>query len=1193
MRTPILTGFVSAALGAMLCTTLCAAEALDAWHQKAAEIRVLSENDFARAEGEARQLQAQLSVNAPAADRVLALNLLARAEIYLAQTDLAAQHIQQAMELARLHNDKVGQIEADLNIALNAVNQGQIDAMIAAVNQSMSLLDGIDRPELLGEAMLRAAMMYLRLGQIDDSIAVSVREMDIARRSGNPLALAYAHQGLAISFDQSFRYREAFEHYSQMRDQGRLAHSKILEADGILGMGEVSVGLGELSKGEQSIREAIAIYRQLGGPFFVDRALFLLSRELIRQKRYVDSQAILNELVASYEQHSNRIGLWWTLISRSENYQLMGQLAAAKKDAARAYELAGKIGLPVYMSGSVRRLSAVAAGTDDFKQAYQYDMEARDITAKIEREKNSDRIIELANRYENAATQRHIDELIRHNEQQAIQQRWLLTMLGGSIVILIGSVYFLRRLRRANHMLAVANVQLRQSQNETNLLNETLELRVDERTVQLQQSRNLLVESQRIAHVGSWKMNLVNNVLTWSDEIYRIFEIDPQQFGASYEAFLNTVHPDDRMMVDDVYKKSLESREHFETDHRLLLPDGRIKYVHERCETLFGDDGKALRSLGTVQDITERKQAEEELRRVYEFTDRLINTIPDPVFVKDRQHKWLRLNDAFCTFIGYPREELIGKSDCDFFPADQAAIFWEKDELVFTSGLENINEERFTDAHGMTHIIQTKKVVISVGDDEDILIGVIHDITERQQAQQRMELLKRAIDMSSDAIYLHDEQLRFSYVNTAACYSLGYSREELLAMGPHDIDHESKREVVQEIMNSSPIGSAFMFETRHRKRDGQEFSVEVSGSHFEENGKKFGLSVVRDITERKRFEVAREAALAEAERLAKQRRDFLSHMSHELRTPLNGILGYTQLLQRDRMLDERNADALNVVRQSGEHLLSLIDDILDLARIDSGHFQLDIGDISLSTFLRVICDIIGIRTREKAIKFEFELAHDLPTGIRGDERRLRQVLLNLLANAVKFTDLGKVVLRVVRRDTSRLVFEVKDTGIGIAKGELDFIFEPFEQSGDVSLRSGGTGLGLSISRQLVRLMGGDIEVDSRIGQGSSFRFELALPEVDLAATPERTDTTSEYEQSRIGDEIHAELLVAPPQKEMQALHHLAQIGNMRDIAHYAEHIAGLDARYQPFAAHLRQLAEAYQSQAILVFVERYLNDTAT
>jgi signal transduction histidine kinase/DNA-binding response OmpR family regulator len=231
---------------------------------------------------------------------------------------------------------------------------------------------------------------------------------------------------------------------------------------------------------------------------------------------------------------------------------------------------------------------------------------------------------------------------------------------------------------------------------------------------------------------------------------------------------------------------------------------------------------------------------------------------------------------------------------------------------------------------------------------------------------------------------------------------------------------------------------------------------------------------------------------------------FLATMSHELRTPLNAILGYAQILQRDRQLGERDALGLSTIQQSGEHLLTLINDILDLSRIEAGKLDLYVEPVDLSAFLQSVADQIGLKVEQKDLLFTLEAEPGLPAAVLVDEKRLRQVLLNLLDNAVKFTDHGGVSLRVRRlpgAGQARLRFEIEDTGIGISDEHLRRVFQPFEQAGDPQRRIGGTGLGLAISRQLVRRMGSDIEVRTQPGRGSRFWFDLELPLADAAPEP--------------------------------------------------------------------------------------------
>ncbi len=257
---------------------------------------------------------------------------------------------------------------------------------------------------------------------------------------------------------------------------------------------------------------------------------------------------------------------------------------------------------------------------------------------------------------------------------------------------------------------------------------------------------------------------------------------------------------------------------------------------------------------------------------------------------------------------------------------------------------------------------------------------------------------------------------------------------------------------------------------------------------------------------------AAQAARAEAEKANQAKSEFLANMSHELRTPLNGILGYAQILKRDKTLSAAQLDGLNIIQHSGEHLLTLINDILDLSKIEAGKMELYPTDFYLPGFLQSIAGIIRMRAEQKDIAFSYETVTPLPQAVRADEKRLRQVLLNLLGNAVKFTDKGYVAFRIADLSAAgatsancRLKFEIEDSGVGMTPEQLSRLFQPFEQVGDVRRRAEGTGLGLAISRKLVQAMGSDIHVQSQAGQGSRFWFELDLAvtaaQIEIEPTP--------------------------------------------------------------------------------------------
>lgn len=446
-----------------------ATDAMDQWRAHGVATRRLAENDAPAAFRQAQLLQETLPSRATFADQAFALNLLARTELYLSRADDAASHAERALAIASEHADRIGQAEAYLTLSATAVNQARIPELVDVTNRMLPVMEGLPRPDLLGEALLRTAMAYLRFGRLDEAITMCMQALEIARHTNEPLVLAYAHQGLALAFGQTDHKVEALRHYAQMRAEARAAQSKLLTAYAEAGLGASLSDFGDAGGAETLTREAIAAFREVGTPAGISMGLYGLAEQMRKRGRFAEALQLLDEVKAIYYRHPNRIGLWYALNARSDNYRALGENGKALAEAERARGLAKEIGFPLYLSESARRVAALSAAEGNFQRAYELAAEGAEMAAKSTREKTSARVMALAQQYESESRRRQIDELTTRNRQQTaelkantLHQQWLWTVLCGSLLMLCGTAYFLLRLRRSHHQLAAVHGQLRQ-----------------------------------------------------------------------------------------------------------------------------------------------------------------------------------------------------------------------------------------------------------------------------------------------------------------------------------------------------------------------------------------------------------------------------------------------------------------------------------------------------------------------------------------------------------------------------------------------------------------------------------------------------------------------------------------------------------------------------------------------------------
>jgi PAS domain S-box-containing protein len=487
------------------------------------------------------------------------------------------------------------------------------------------------------------------------------------------------------------------------------------------------------------------------------------------------------------------------------------------------------------------------------------------------------------------------------------------------------------------------------------------------------------------------------------------------------------------------------------------------------------------------------------------FYESLVDALPQQIVQKDLSGRFIFANSRFCERVGRAVEDLIGLTDFDLFPADVAARYRSDDERALASGGPVETVRSYDTSSGVRHVQAVKS---PLRDASGTVVGVqaiIWDITDLKRLEDELhlerELLRALLDASPDDVYFKDRESRFIKVSRSLPRRLGRATAEE-AIGRSDADYfdpehaDAARRDEQQIMET---GQPIVAKAEHEKTpDGQyRWVLTTKAPLRDRTGTIIGtLGITRDISELKRAEadlaVARDAALESA----RLKSEFLANMSHEIRTPLNAIVGMSGLLLETE-LDPEQRDFAGTIRSSADLLLGIINDILDFSKIEAGKMLIESIDFTLDSVIEDTADLLAESAQSRGLELATWVPPHVPRALRGDPSRIRQVLANLVSNAVKFTERGEVVVQVglAREDveTAVLHFQVRDTGVGIPVEAQSRLFNAFTQAdGSTTRRYGGTGLGLAICRQLVTLMGGTIGFDSMPGRGSTFWFTLPL-----------------------------------------------------------------------------------------------------
>ncbi len=636
---------------------------------------------------------------------------------------------------------------------------------------------------------------------------------------------------------------------------------------------------------------------------------------------------------------------------------------------------------------------------------------------------------------------------------------------------------------------------------------------------QLQNSKAALSKAEAIAHLGSWSYRFGDGHLEWSDETYRIFGLEPGSAQITFDKLRSLIHPDDWAQFDPVPRTMTNAHPGdgmSSVEYRLIRPDGSLRFIAAEAEVEFDHDGRPLRAIGAVQDVTARKRAETTLRQSEERFRNMFENAPIGAAIVDLNGRPLQVNRSLVRFLGYSSDELCRMTFAEFtHPEDVEADVGLFEELVAGRRETYQMEKRYLHAGG--RIVWGKLSVSLVrkpSGEPGFLIGMVEDIDEHKRTTQVLaeseERYRTIFNVSQSAFLIYDLDGRLVDFNTAACLMHGYDREEMLGMHGGDFIHQDSRDEFAAFIDAIRLDErSWQSMGKKRRKDGTTFYVLMRGSPYHDHGRKLALSTLMDVTALKQAEEELRNLTQELELRVQQRtaelqaanhelEAFSYSVSHDLRAPLRHVEAYSLLVLNDYadVLNERGRHFLRRIQAGAQKMTDLIEALLRLSRIT--RTELRRGPVDLSRVARDIAKTLRYSAAERPAEFI------IPSGIvaDGDEGLLHLLLQNLMDNAWKFTRKSLSAARIqFGTETSGDApgYFVRDNGTGFAMDKTDRLFVPFQRLHNAA-EFEGTGIGLATVKRIVDKHGGRVWAESEAGKGATFHFTLG----EKRPAPERS-----------------------------------------------------------------------------------------